>query len=38
MIANDFYRQGVVKTSLSLAFVTLLVWVLNISLKGLALL
>jgi len=27
-----------VKTSLSLAFVTLLVWVLNISLKGLALL
>ncbi|MDI9374349.1 MAG: poly-gamma-glutamate biosynthesis protein PgsC/CapC, partial [Thermotogota bacterium] len=38
LIANDFYRQGVVKTSLSLAFVTLLVWVLNISLKGLALL
>ncbi|HNS67801.1 MAG TPA: poly-gamma-glutamate biosynthesis protein PgsC/CapC [Mesotoga infera] len=38
LIANDFYRQGVVKTSLSLAFVTLLVWVLNISLKGLSLL
>jgi poly-gamma-glutamate biosynthesis protein PgsC/CapC len=38
LIANDFYRQGIVKTTLSLAFVTLLVWLTGIALRGLAVL
>ncbi|HNQ69765.1 MULTISPECIES: poly-gamma-glutamate biosynthesis protein PgsC/CapC [Mesotoga] len=29
LIANDFYRQGIIKTSLSLAFVTLLLWLID---------
>jgi len=34
LIANDFYRQGVVKTSLSLIFVTTVVWLTNILIKS----
>lgn len=38
LIANDFYRQGVIKTTISLGFVTIMVWLVNIALKGLQLL
>ncbi len=37
LIANDFYRQGVVKTSLSLIFVTVVVWLTNMLIKSIML-